>query len=58
MLKKVLAAATIAGALTGGVVLTAGPALAADCPAGTTLQVHVHGNIQGNPVDQDVCSPA
>ena len=57
MLKKALAAATIAGALTGAVALTATPALAADCPTGTVVQAHVHGNLNGTPVDQDICLP-
>jgi hypothetical protein len=52
VLKKVLAAATIAGALTGVAAMTAAPAQAA------VLCVHVHGNINGTPVDNDTCTPA
>jgi hypothetical protein len=52
VLKKVLAVATLAGALTGGVALTAAPAQAA------VLCVHVHANINGTPVDNDTCTPA
>lgn len=49
MLKKVLAVATLAGALTG---IAATPALAAG-----EVCVHVHANINGTPVDNDTCQP-
>jgi hypothetical protein len=57
MLKKVLAAATIAGALAGVSAISAGTAVAADCAAGTVVQAHLHGNLNGTPVDQDICLP-
>lgn len=51
MLKKVLAAATIAGALTGGAVLAAAPANASVFCAHASITVNDTTQIQ------DVCTP-
>jgi hypothetical protein len=55
--KRTLAALMVGGTSLLGFVVAAPAANAADCPSGTVLQVHVHGNINGTPVDQDVCLP-
>jgi hypothetical protein len=52
MLKKVLAVATIAGALTGGAALAAVPAQAA------IFCAHASVTVNDQNVTQDVCTPA
>ena len=52
MLKKVLAAATIAGALTGGAVLAAAPANA------SVFCGHVSVTVNSTNQTQNVCTPA
>ena len=52
MLKKVLAAATIAGALTGGAVLAAAPANAA------VFCAHASITVNDTNQTQEVCTPA
>jgi hypothetical protein len=55
-MKRIAAVLTLAGtSLLGFAVAPA--ANAADCPDGTVVQAHVHGNLNGTPVDQDVCLP-
>jgi hypothetical protein len=55
-MKRIAAVLTLAGTSVLGFV-AAPAANAADCPDGTIVQAHVHGNLNGTPVDQDVCLP-
>lgn len=56
-MKRIVAALTIAGTSLLGFTALAPAANAADCPTGTVLQAHVHGDLNGTPVDEDVCLP-
>ena len=56
-MKRIVAMTLVAGAASIGFIAAPFTASAADCPAGTAVGVHLHGNVNGTPIDQDVCLP-
>jgi hypothetical protein len=56
MVKRLAVLVAVAGSSVIGFVAPTA-AHAADCPAGTVIAVHLNGNLNGTPVQQDICLP-
>ncbi|HEU5033235.1 MAG TPA: hypothetical protein VFT62_00595 [Mycobacteriales bacterium] len=59
MKRLVIAGALVAGSSAFAVIAPLAHAddTTSPCPSGTIAQVSVHGNLNGTPVDQDICLP-